>query len=244
MLQRVLHAGWLLIVAALFLTAIAFTIARLWLPGLENYRQDIELAASRALQHEVTIGDMRASWRGIKPVLRLGDVEIAGEGGHRLAIREVRISLDTRRYLSHQEIGFSEIDVLGVDLQVIRDADGRFHIEHFSGGTAVDLTELFRLSRLSLREAGITLTDRQSGAAPQHFSGVRVSLENSGSRHHLAGYVTSPDTLGGRVDLQAVFHGSPRSVRDWHGRIYLKAQSLALPAVPVANTARTAMKYR
>ena len=36
MLHRILHAGWLLLVAVLFLTAVAITIARLWVPELEK----------------------------------------------------------------------------------------------------------------------------------------------------------------------------------------------------------------
>jgi uncharacterized protein (TIGR02099 family) len=231
MLQRVLHAGWLLLVAVLFLAAVAFTIARLWVPELENYRHDIELAASRALQHEVSIGGMRASWRGINPVLRLKDVVIAGDDGHRLAIREVRISLDSRRYLSEREIGFSGIDVLGVDLSLVRDTTGRFRMEHFSGEAAVDLAGLFALSRLSLHDAAVTLTDRLTGTAPQRFTGVTLSLNNAGYRHRLTGYAMLPDMLGDRLDIQAEFYGHASHFRDWQGRVYLKAQALALPAV-------------
>jgi len=231
MLQRFFHAGWLLLVAALFMTAVVFTIARLWVPALEEYRHDIELAASRALQHEVSIGSMRASWRGINPVLRLKDVVIAGDGDYRLAIQEVRISLDSRRYLSEREIGFSGIDVLGVDVSVIRDTAGRFRIEHFSGEAAVDLSGLFVMSRLSLHDAAITLTDRQTGAAPQRFTGVTLSLDNSGYRHRLTGYAMLPDSLGDRVDIQAEFYGHASHFRDWQGRAYLKGQSLVLPAV-------------
>ncbi len=228
MLHRVLHAGWLLLVTVLFLTAVAFTIARLWVPELENYRHDLEIAASRALQREVSIGGMHASWRGINPVLRLTDVVIAGDGGHRLAIREVRIGLDSRHYLSEQEIGFSAIDVIGIDLSVVRDAAGRFHVEHFGGEAAVDLSGLFSLSRLSLHDADITLTDRQTGTAPQRFTGVVLLLDNSGYRHRLAGYAMLPHALGYRVDVQAEFYGHASHFRDWQGRVYMKTQALAL----------------
>ena len=231
MLQRVIHASWLLIVALLFLTAGAFTIARLWVPRLETYRQDIELAASRALQHEVSIGGIRASWRGINPVLRLKDVVIAGDGEHRLAIREVRLSLDSRHYLSEREIGFSGVDVRGVDLPLVRDAAGQFRIEHFSGDVAVDLSGLFAISRLSLHDADITLTDQQTGAPPQRFTGVTLSLGNSGYRHRLTGYAMLPAALGNRVDIQAEFYGHASQYRDWQGRVYLKAQALAVQAL-------------
>ncbi len=231
MLQRVLHAGWLLLVAALFLAAVAFAIVRLWVPQLENYRQDIELAASRALQHEITIGSMHAGWRGIRPVIRLKDVEIAGEGDHRLAIREVRIRLAIWRYLTEREVALSGIDVVGVDLSLVRDAEGQFQLEHFGGDAAADLSGLFAMSRLSLHDADITLTDPQSDALPQRFSGVTLSLENSGYRHDLAGYAMLPGALGNRVDIQAELYGHASHFPDWQGRIYLKARSLALPAV-------------
>ena len=148
MLYRVFHAGWLLAVAVLFLAAGAFTAARLWIPELENYRQEIETAASRAFQHEVSIGALHATLRGINPALRLENVVITGEGGKRLAIREVRISLDTWHYLSEQEIAPSGIDIIGVELSLVRDADGQFHLEHFGAGATADLSVLFGMSRL------------------------------------------------------------------------------------------------
>ncbi len=231
MLIRVFHAGWLLVVAALFLAAGVFTAARLWLPELENYRQDIETAASRALQHEVTIGALHATLRGINPALRLENVVIAGEGEHRLAIREVRISLDTWHYLSEREIVPSGIDITGVDLSLVRSADGQFHLEHFAGNAAADLSILFGMSRLSLRDAGITLTDRHRGTAPQRFSRVMLSLKNTGYTHTLTGYALLQEALGKRVDIQAELYGHASHLRDWQGRVYLKAGSVNLSAL-------------
>jgi uncharacterized protein (TIGR02099 family) len=231
MLQRVLHAGWLLAVVALFFAAGMFTAARVWIPELEEYRQEIELATSRALQHEVTIGSVHATLRGINPAIRLENVVIAGEGEHRLAIREVRISLDTWHYLTEQEIAPSGIDIIGVDLSLVRDVDGQFHLEHFGADAAADLSALFGMSRLSLRDAGVTLTDRQRGMAPQRFSGVMLALKNAGYRHTLAGYAMLPDALGRRVDIQAELYGHARHLQDWQGRVYLKAGSVNLPAL-------------
>jgi len=231
MLQRVFLAGWVLVVAVLFLAAGAFTAARILIPELEKYRQDIETAASRAFQHEVTIGALHATLRGINPALRLENVVIAGEGEHRLAIREVRISLDTWHYLSEQEIAPSGVDIIGVELALVRDADGQFHLEHFGGDTAVDLSVLFGMSRLSLRDADITLTDLQRGMAPQRFSGVVLSLKNTDYTHTLAGYAMLPDALGKRVDIQAELYGHASHLREWQGRVYLKAGSVGLQAL-------------
>jgi uncharacterized protein (TIGR02099 family) len=231
MLQRVFLAGWLLAVAVLFLAAGAFTAVRLWIPELEKYREEIELAASRAFQHEVTIGAVHATLRGINPALRLENVVIAGEGEHRLAIREVRISLDTWHYLREQEIAPSGVDIIGVDLSLVRDTDGQFHLEHFGRDAAADLSVLFGMSRLSLRDAGVTLTDLQRGMAPQRFSGVVLSLKNAGYTHTLTGYAMLPDALGKRVDIQAELYGHASHLREWQGRVYLKAGSVGLPAL-------------
>ena len=94
MLVRVFHAGWLLAVAVLFLAAGVFSAARFWIPELEAYRQEIEIAASRALQHEVTFGALPATLQGINPALRLENVVIAGEGEHRLARLELHRQAD------------------------------------------------------------------------------------------------------------------------------------------------------
>jgi len=231
MLRSTINALWLLLVAALFLVAAALTAARLWVSSLENYRDEIELAASRALQHEVRFGAMQAGWRGISPVLVLGDVHVSADAGQRLAIREVRLSLDVLHYLAAREVAFSGIDIIGIELSLLRTPAGDWQLEHFSGAAAVDLAALSSISRLSLRDADVTLTDLQDGTAPQRLSGVRLSLGRRAGGHVLTGYASLPDDLGGRLDIEAEFPGSVGQLKDLRGRVYLKAQAFTLPGM-------------
>jgi len=220
---------WLLLVATLFLVAVLLTAARHWVSTLENYRHEIELAVSRALQHEVSLGELRAGWHGIGPVLVLRDVVVAGDAGHPLAIREVRIGVDILHYLTEQEITLSVIDIIGTDLTLVRDAAGTLHPEGFSGAAALDLAALSSISRLSLLDATVTLKDLPDGAAPQRLSGVHLSLRQSGDGRALTGYATMPEGVGGRLDVEAEFPGDVARLKDLHGRVYLKAQAVVLP---------------
>ncbi|MCK5481390.1 MAG: hypothetical protein KAJ06_09590, partial [Gammaproteobacteria bacterium] len=74
MLRHFVRAHWLLFVSLLFLTAVVLTAARLWVPTLGNYHHEVEAAASKALNRDVTIGKLEATWRGLGPVLKLKNV--------------------------------------------------------------------------------------------------------------------------------------------------------------------------
>jgi uncharacterized protein (TIGR02099 family) len=235
MLKRFFHITWLLAVTLLCLAAIVLTVVRLWIPVLGDYHRDIQTAAADALQKQVSIGRLEATWRGLSPVLKLKDVAIGGEAGmpQRPDIREIWISIDVVHFLKERELRFSGIDIIGADLGLVRNMDGSLYLDKFSGGDGEGgdaLAKLLQLSRLSIHDSVISLHDLPSGKPPYRLSDVTMSLSNAGYTHTLAGYVMLPGELGYRIDLEAELYGRDTRFRDWQGRLYAKGQSVALPA--------------
>ncbi len=233
MLRHFVRAHWLLFVSLLFLTAVTLTAARLWVPTLGNYHQEVEAAASKALNRVVTIGRLEATWRGLGPVLKLKNVVIGGTAespGH-LGINEVWISLDVDHYIAEREVRPSGIDIIGTDLGITRDVDGRIFLEGFQGdaGGSSDIDDLLQMHRLSINDSIITITDLKSGEPSRRFSDVTFALINDGYEHTLTGYALLPVELGYRVDVEAELFGKDGNFEQWQGQIYVKGQTLALP---------------
>jgi uncharacterized protein (TIGR02099 family) len=231
--RHFIRAHWLLFVSLLVLTAVALTVARLWVPTLGNYHHEVEAAASKALNRVVTIGRLEATWRGLGPVLKLKNVVINGsaESSGHLDIQEVWISLDIDHYIAEGKVRPSGIDIIGADLGITRDVDGRIFLEGFQGdaGGGSGIDDLLQMHRLSINDSNITITDLKSGEPSRRFSDVTFALINDGYEHTLTGYALLPVELGYRVDVEAELSGKDGNFEQWQGQVYVKGQTLALP---------------
>ncbi len=232
MLKRLFSLLWLCLVSMLLLTALVLAAARLWVPTLSDYRNDIIAAASVALDRPVNIRRMEATWRGLSPVLKLRDVTIGGAPAapQRLDINQIWISIDVQHFLAERELRISGVDVIGIDLTLARDDQGRVYIEELPldadpGGAGAHLTEM---SRLTLHDASVTLRNPPGLAEPQRFHDVTLSLVNRGSWHELSGYALLPETIGERVEIGAQLYGRSPNPLDWHGVAYFRGSALVL----------------
>ena len=232
MIGRLLHTLWLLLVGLLLLFAVLLSVARLWVPVLGEYREAAEHSLGELLEQPVSIARMDATWRGMNPVIKLRGVSIAGreQGEPVLEIGEVWVGIDIQAYLDEREFRPASIDIIGADVTLIRDPDGRLHLDGIDSGSGGDagLSRLLSMERLAIHDSRLTFRDRQRQRAPVRFSDVTLTLQNDGSQYSVIGYAMLPPELGYRVDLQAVLQGSGNWIGGWNGRLYLKGQSVAL----------------
>jgi len=234
MLKKAFHLLWMLLVTLLALIALVLTAARVWIPEVSAYRVDIEQAASQALNKQVSIGRMKAAWRGLNPVIRLTDVELIDPAGRdeTITIREIRITVDAEKYLSQQVIGLAGIDVIGADFTLVRDVDGSFYFEGLrpENEDSEFLTELLQMA-LTVHDVNVTYVDKQTGQAPRRFSSITLSLRNQGITHTMTGHILLPADVGYRADVEAILYGDAARLQDWQGHLYIKGQSVALTEV-------------
>ncbi len=232
MLRRTLSAAWIALVALLLLTAAALLVVRLWIPSLSSYRHQVEQVVSDILSRKVTIERLEATWRGFSPVLKFRQLHIAGDRDKRtgLAVREVWVSFDIKRYLAGREIQLNGINVVGTDLTLVRATDGSLFVRELQDQAAgsYSISGFPNIDGLSIHDSTITIVDLQSGIPPQRFTDVTLSLKNQADSHRVTGYAMLPPELGYRIDVDAELFGMPARFSDWQGRVYLKGQSLSL----------------
>ena len=232
MIGRLIHTFWLLLVGLLMLFAVMLGIARLWVPVLGDYRTAAEQALGELLNQPVTIDRMDATWRGLNPVIKLRGVSLAGElpGTPLMEVDEVWVGIDIEAYLHEREIRPASIDIIGADLTVIREPDGRLYLDGIASGTGGGggLSALLRMERLAIHDSRVIFRDLKAERAPLRFSDVTLALRNESAQYSVIGYAMLPPELGYRVDIQSVLKGSGNWIGGWNGRLYLKGQSIVL----------------
>jgi uncharacterized protein YhdP len=180
--------------------AIIFGIARLLLPYASDYKADITSTLSEYLGQPVTIGSLDTEWHGFGPALVLKEIDILDSKTKQSVLQfgKARIGVGLISSLLQQEPVLSGITLVGVDLVLTREKNGRFSVAGIETenknksqdeGDAGDLDALtswvFSQGELGIEQSNITWRDKMGSGRKMHFSAVNVRLRNSGDRHVL-----------------------------------------------------------
>ena len=222
---------------ALVLSAILISAARLALPLLDQYREQVAAALSERLGYPLRMGGMSLHLSGWSPRLALDDVVLADpEGGpDLLSLRALELDLDLPGSLRLGSLQVRALTLVGARLALRRLADGRIRVLGLGALQSDDprTLELFlRQGRLNLVDSEISLIDdRMPGGLPR-LTEVQLRLRNEGQIHRLdlrARTVRDrpvdsdkggpPDT---RLQLLADLRGDGLDPNTWGGGLYLR----------------------
>jgi uncharacterized protein (TIGR02099 family) len=201
------------------------------LPNIDLYKPDIERAASRVLGNQVTITRLYASWRGLRPNLYLGDVQLRDRQGRQLLLLpSVSATLSWWSVVAG-EPRFDTLEVNRPELDVRRTADGVIWVagvridpnrKDEGGGGGADW--LLRQREIVIREGRLSWTDQLRAAPVLGLSNVTMVLQNSWRSHRFALRATPPAGVSDPLDVRARFaHPAFARASDpsrWKGELY------------------------
>ena len=226
---------WAILVAGFAFVALALALRYWVLPNIENYREDIASAVSKAAEQRVTIGRISGSWDGIRPELILEDITVLDRAG-RPALRLGRIdnTLSWRSLLA-LELRFHSIRIHRPALRVTRDKRGIISIagvelkEHEGGGGFSDW--LLRQDEIAVRDGSITWHDELRGAPPLDLRQVELVVRNDGEQHRFGLRAIPPRELAGPLDLRGdLFGKTVETLAQWSGRLYARLDTADIAA--------------
>ncbi len=219
---------WLLLAATvLFLTAWG-TLHWVIVPRIDDFRPLLEARTSALLGVELRIGAIKAQSTGLVPSFELDDVRLLdAQGRPALQLGRVQVALSPR---SLWQLGFDQVYVERLQLQVRRDREGRIWVAGLdlsgSSGDGQGLADwFFSQHELVLQGGSIEWTDELRAAPPLLLQQVQVVLRNQGRRHEIHVNATPPALLGERLSLTGRFVQPLLSLqagrwRDWEGQLY------------------------
>lgn len=221
---------------AFFLFALTVLALRyVVLPGVENYRSDIEAALTRASGLKVTIGSVQAGWDGLRPDLDLREVRVHDTSGRpALTLPYVSVTLSWWS-VPFGQLRLHELDIANADLDIRRDRAGKFSIGGIelrndpNAGQTSDW--ILGQRRIVIRESRLRWNDELRNAPELALSNIDLIASNNGERHRLALKGTPPRRLGGVLDLRADLHGaSLNDLAGWRGELYADLAGIDLAA--------------
>ena len=235
--RKLLRWGAYLLAVAVVVIAATLWGLRLLLPELGHYRSEIEGWMSHATGRQVTIGSIKAHWRGWTPVfrvreVRLGSGESSADAPADAAIRlaSLTFSINPLDLLRSRAFRPREVSASGASFAVVRRSDGSFAVEESAepatgGSRRSDRFAQWILDQenLSLYASRIVWVDERRGLRPLPLDGVTLVLDRAGDRRRISGSFEPP--AAGRVDFATEFVGEPLP-SSWAGSAYVAARDV------------------
>lgn len=238
-IRKIWYAAWGLIAGIIILMAILFSIVRLVLPFAADYKLDVEQRASRLAGRTVVLSRIEADWRYLTPLLRLVDVQILDPETQAplLQMNEIVIGVDLFGSLTSLAPRFSEIDIVGTDVTIVRDKENRIHLQgqllNAEGGVrqeAMTLPGFFNNKVLRLMQSTIHYHDDILGFN-YDIQTLSVALEKQNNNHRLFVSAQVPEQFGERFEVGMDFYWDTGGFKNWNGRGYIRGDGLYLAAL-------------
>ncbi|HED19379.1 MAG TPA: hypothetical protein ENI74_07760, partial [Gammaproteobacteria bacterium] len=227
--RRVFAFAWWSIAAGVVTLAVALSAARLLLPGMSEYRVQLQSVAQRVLKHPVSIGSLDAAWHGLSPVLKLNQVVVSDKRfpNGKLSVNEVHVALDIIESIRQRQWITAGVRLIGIRLSLQTDLLNRSAKQQdFSS-----LAWLLLQESIAIEDLQLNWSDPGLFESPVKFTGLLLQLVNQGNRHQFSLQADLPESLGKTLKVAADLRGAGTALRTWDGHVYLKTEGLELAAV-------------
>jgi uncharacterized protein (TIGR02099 family) len=208
-----------LLIGLVILWGLLALLVRTATPFMVEYRGQLASELSVQLGATVAIGDLKARWYGLHPLLEIYDV-VVGRAGERLHIGRATVDVSAKEWLFGSLLDALRITIERMQLTLVREASGQVRLEGF--GPLFEGSGLRLPRRLHLVDTQVVWIDRRANTPPVSIDDVDLVVVRRDSSLRLRG---SLDSEAGRADLWARVHGSLTST-DWRGESYLRVDGL------------------
>ncbi|GAA5111297.1 YhdP family protein [Alloalcanivorax gelatiniphagus] len=219
---------WWLVAVPVLLLAGYVVVARQLMLLVPDYRHDLETLLEQRLGFPIEIEDLSGEMDGLSPRFQVRGLTLPdADGEPSLRLDQVAVSVRVLPTLWHRQPYLRELSVRGVDLHLVRDADGGIRLRGLDalrreGGDPKDaLRTLYRQDRIQIEDARFSLD--WPGLPPLAASSLTLAMVNDGDQHDISVRVTARDRPFS-VDARLSLDGAPLSLEQVNGRGYLDVQ--------------------
>lgn len=177
------------------------------LPGVNDYRGDIEQKLGEAFGQPVAIKAIDAHWHALWPSLRVHGLEIRdNQGRPALAFDEVEADIAWSS-LWHMAPHFARLEIKAPRLDLRRDAEGRLFVAGLEvrreATPDAGLADwLLTQDRIVIRDASVVWHDELRQAPVLELKNLNFDLRNRGDRHRFGLTAEPPRELAARLDIR------------------------------------------
>jgi uncharacterized protein (TIGR02099 family) len=221
-------ALWLLAISWIAIGLVAGALHFVIVPRIGEMRPWLEQQATRTLGVTVRIGSIEARSNGLIPSIEIKNVSLLDASG-RLALQvpSVLAAVSARSALG---LGFEQLFVEGLVLEVRRSADGRIWVAGFAlpqeqSTDSARADWLFEQTEVAVRHGTVQWTDETRNEPSLTLSDVDLVLRNRHRSHSLRLDASPPSEWGARFTVQGklvepLLSRDNEPWRTWDGQLH------------------------
>ncbi len=229
------HFLWYALAAVLISAAIVVTAARLALPGIGEYKNEIEAWVSEYMDYPLQIDSISADWKGWSPQLHLTQIDLYNIDNTEVVAKfdHASLGIDLIGSLIKGEVIPQRLAVTGLDLQLTRKTDGSIAITNMQKANLNDNSNaaladwLFKQNKITLQDSNISWKDNKRGTPVRKFEHVKIDIKTDADRFQLNASVELPKEYGKALSLKMDIMGNILTP-NWSGDIYANGQDIKL----------------
>lgn len=216
--------------------AVAVTLIRFALPGINEYKAEIEARAGRYLGRPVAIHSIEASWEGWTPRLFLKGIDLLDKNGARpiASFKAALIDLAPVASLWQRRFVPRSVMISGLSASVERQLDGSLRIggvsvadpERRANGNNEFAEWLFQQERIAIEDSAIEWRDLKHQQEPAQLNEVALSMRTDHEgRLQMTGAAKLPGKYGDRIRFAFDARGDLWSP-GWSGELHVAATAI------------------
>lgn len=228
---------WVTAVMALVLLALYTSIGRQLMPLLETKQADIEAWLSSQLQLPVVMTSIKGDWHALSPVLRIENLNLAGEQG--ITLKNITAELDLSASIFYRTPVFNRVSVSGVSGHFTQRSkqewqlapDWLIHLNTSTGEQSSYSAEVIA-SWLSLQqyillsdiEVTLNTLESQVDSQVDSLDLRQLRWRSRGGQHELNADLSWGREKTSSVRIQAFLDGDLLPWNKQHGRVYVNLE--------------------
>lgn len=233
--------SWTLLSEVVIVLAVLLSLSRLVLPFANEFSDVIAEQMEEMIHYPVSIGKIDASWAGVKPLIKLGNVVVGDlEHGEALArFDRIRLKINPWESLSQGKLVPESLTLRGSQIEIERTKNGQLQFRGFeftntqsSTLKAGSLEKLVGL-KLNLRDIHLIWNDRVLDQQFE-FDAEKLDIQITENSLVIDSKINLPQSLGENVHLIAKTTGPIDDLGEWQTEVYLKGESIDIQGIPFA----------
>jgi len=230
--RRVLLYLWYGIAGSVITLALLLSAARLALPMMDGYRQQVQDWLIARSGEDIRIGGLDLAWHGLGPEIRLLDVVwLDKQAQPLLKAGVVGLGLDLWDYFRRGVLTTNWIGLDELELGLRETEDGQWLVAGLAAqDSPLDPVALILAQpSVTLEQVDLNLLPRaERGLGELRFRDLNLRLRNRGDQHILKLDTRLPAELGKQLELAVDVSGQVADQSSWSGRVYVAGDQLEL----------------
>lgn len=219
--------------------AVALSAARIFLPEVHGYKENIEQKLGELLEQNVRIQEVDARLIGFTPTIVFKGVQLIDDSGVKelISFKEAHLGIAVIQSLLQRTLVPSDFTIVGTSISLLQRPDGGYSVQGF------DISELDTVNVLDskiseelanwlLEQSSISIKDsvliwkKKNDKIWRRFENVNAVLHNRAGRHQLTGSFELPEGMGQNSRIAMDVKGDLLQPEKWQGLVYINSKGI------------------